>query len=320
MPIQEAPYSPPLLFRSGHIATIYAGLFRRVKGLVQKRERIVLPDADFLDLDWSYSTKETQSVVVLLHGLEGHGQRPYITGSARIFNRAGFDACAVNFRGCSGETNNLFRSYHSGATEDLEAVLNHIINQDKYKRIYIKGFSLGGNLALKYLGEGRIVPKEVKAAIAVSVPCDLHDSLIQLLKPKNVLYAKRFRNHLVAKLWLKHEKFPDQITAEEIRAIQNLKDFDDLYTSKAHGFEDALDYYRQCSSKQFLGNIQIPSLIINAKNDSFLGAQCYPLKEAEANQSLYLSMPVFGGHVGFYGQDNISYTEKAGLNFFEEQG
>ena len=320
MPIQDTPYSPPLLFRNGHIATIYAGLFRRVKGLVQKRERIGLPDGDFLDLDWSYSNKSTQKVVVLLHGLEGHGQRPYITGSARIFNLAGYDACAVNFRGCSGETNKLFRSYHSGATEDLETVLHHVRSLDKYKNIYIKGFSLGGNLTLKYLGEGRKIPKEVRAAIAVSVPCDLHDSLIQLLKPKNVLYARRFRNHLVAKLWLKHEKFPDQITTDEIRAIQNLKDFDDIYTSKAHGFTDALDYYRQCSSRQFLPEIRVPSLIINARNDSFLGALCYPRKEAHDNKSLYLSMPVFGGHVGFYGEDNISYTEKVGLNFIEEQG
>ncbi len=320
MPIQDTPYSPPLLFRNGHIATIYAGLFRRVKGLVQERERIGLPDGDFLDLDWSYSGRETQSVVVLLHGLEGHGQRPYITGSARILNKSGYDACAVNFRGCSGETNDLFRSYHSGATEDLEAVLHHIVNLDKYQNIYIKGFSLGGNLALKFLGEGRKIPQEVKAATAVSVPCDLHDSLIQLLKPKNLLYARRFRNHLVAKLWLKHEKFPDRITSDEIRAVQNLKDFDDIYTSKAHGFKDALDYYKQCSSLQFLPGIRVPTLIINARNDSFLGAQCYPIKEAHENHAIYLNMPVFGGHVGFYGPDNISYTEKEGLNFFKEKG
>ena len=318
MPIKESHYAPPLLFRNGHIATIYAGLFRRVNGVIQKRARITLPDGDFLDLDWSYSQRPTKKVIILLHGLEGHGQRPYITGSALIFNKEGYDACAVNFRGCSGETNSLFRSYHSGATEDLEAVVSHIAAMGKYDEIYIKGFSLGGNMTLKYLGEGKSVPKEVKGAIGVSVPCDLHDSLIQLLKPKNILYAKRFRNHLVAKLWAKHQRFPEQISLEEIKAIKNLKDFDDIYTSKAHGFKDALDYYKRCSSGQFLSGITIPTLIINAKNDSFLGTSCYPEDEARSNTKLYLKMPVYGGHVGFFGPENISYTEKMAVKFFEE--
>ena len=318
MTLHDPPYSPPLLFRNGHIATIYAGLFRRVHGVEQQRERMNLPDGDFMDLDWSYAKDSSDKLVVLLHGLEGHGQRPYITGSAKIFNQHGYDACAVNFRGCSGETNMLFRSYHSGATEDLDAVLNHVVELGKYSHIIIKGFSLGGNMTLKYLGEGRSVPREVKAAVAVSVPCDLHDSLIQLLKPKNVLYAKRFRNHLVAKLWAKHEKFPDLISREDIRAIKNLKDFDDIYTSKAHGFDDALDYYTQCSSKQFLQGINTPTLIINARDDSFLGQACYPIEEVDNNQNLYLEMPAYGGHVGFYEKDNISYTEKLAVKFLGE--
>ena len=314
----EIPYSPPLLFRNGHIATIYAGLFRRVHGVEQQRERMNLPDGDFMDLDWSYSKNASDKLVVLLHGLEGHGQRPYITGSAKIFNQHGYDACAVNFRGCSGETNTLFRSYHSGATEDLDAVLNHVVSLEKYSQIIIKGFSLGGNMTLKYLGEGRSVPKEVKAAVAISVPCDLHDSLIQLLKPKNVLYAKRFRNHLVAKLWAKHEKFPDLISRDEIRAIKNLKDFDDIYTSKAHGFDDAIDYYTRCSSKQFLKGVNTPTLIINARDDSFLGQACYPIEEVDNNENLFMEMPAYGGHVGFYEKDNISYTEKLAVKFLRE--
>ena len=318
MTLHDPPYSPPLLFRNGHIATIYAGLFRRVHGVEQQRERMNLPDGDFMDLDWSYSKNESDKLVVLLHGLEGHGQRPYITGSAKIFNQHGYDACAVNFRGCSGETNTLFRSYHSGATEDLDAVLNHVVSLEKYSQIIIKGFSLGGNMTLKYLGEGRSVPKEVKAAVAISVPCDLHDSLIQLLKPKNVLYAKRFRNHLVAKLWAKHEKFPDLISRDEIRAIKNLKDFDDIYTSKAHGFDDAIDYYTRCSSKQFLKGVNTPTLIINARDDSFLGQACYPIEEVDKNENLFMEMPAYGGHVGFYEKDNISYTEKLAVKFLRE--
>ncbi len=315
MPVLQSPYHPPILFRNGHVATVYAGLFRKVPGLEQKRERLELPDGDFMDLDWSYAGTPTPKVVILLHGLEGHGQRPYITGSAKLYNAAGIDACAVNFRGCSGETNRLYRSYHSGATEDLEAVIHHILETKSYSEIIIKGISLGGNMTLKYLGEGRDIPKEVKAAIAISVPCQLHDSLIQLLKPKNWAYAKRFRNHLVAKLRAKQKRFPELITDTHISEIRNLKDFDDLYTSKAHGFKDALDYYEQCSSRQFLNQIRIPTLIINALDDSFLGKACYPFEEAETNSQLHLRIPKYGGHVGFYGENNVSFSEKMSLEF-----
>ena len=139
-----------------------------------------------------------------------------------------------------------------------------------YSEIYLKGFSLGGNLLLKYLGEGNDVPRELKGAVAVSVPCDLHSSCKQLMSPKNVLYAIRFKGNLLDKLRQKQTLFPEMISDADIKKIKTLKDFDDIYTSRAHNFKDALDYYEQCSSLQFLPNIKVPSLIINAKNDSFL--------------------------------------------------
>jgi len=318
MPLLSSDYRPPFHFRSGHLSTIYSGLFRTVTGLVQERERLELPDGDFMDLDWSFSVNIAKKVVVLLHGLEGHAQRPYITGSAKAFNEAGIDACAVNFRGCSGETNRLFRSYHSGATEDLDAVIQHIVKNKPYSEIYIKGVSLGGNMAMKYLGEERKIPNAVKAAIGISVPCDLYSSLRQLLKTKNLPYSQRFRKHLVAKLILKLPLFPDRISKNDIRNIKNLKDFDDIYTSRAHGFKNALDYYEKCSCKQFLPTIKLPSLIINATNDSFLGEECYPYKEAEDNENIYLETPKFGGHVGFVDNGNTYYSEKRAIKFLED--
>lgn len=318
MPITPSEYNPPLLFKNGHFSTLYSGLVRTIDGVDQERERISLPDGDFLDLDWSYSENPTHTLTILLHGLEGNGQRPYITGSAKHCNLNGGDACAVNFRSCSGEMNKLYRSYHSGATEDLEAVVQHILNLDKYSHIFIKGFSLGGNMALKYLGERNGHPKEIKGAVAVSVPCSLHSSLVQLLRPKNFLYAQRFREHLKAKMRKKQQLFPTKISDQDILNVKTLKDFDDIYTSKAHGFKNAMDYYKQCSSLQFLPNIKIPALIINAKNDSFLGDACYPYKEAKESKSLFLEVPKYGGHVGFYGKQNITYTEERVIKFINE--
>ena len=143
MPIVSPSYHPPLFFRSGQLATIYHGLFRRVSDVNQKRERITLSDGDFLDLDWSSACEPTKKLVVLLHGLEGDAQRPYITGSAKLYNAEGFDVCAVNYRGCSGEPNALYKSYHSGATSDLQEVLNHISKTKNYTHIYLKRFQSG---------------------------------------------------------------------------------------------------------------------------------------------------------------------------------
>lgn len=318
MPLLESNYNPPFLFKNGHFSTIYSGLLRKIVDFQQKRERIDLPDGDFLDLDWSFSSIRSEKVVLLLHGLEGNGQRPYITGSAKTFNEAGIDACALNFRGCSGETNRLFRSYHSGATEDLNAVVRYILETKNYDEIYIKGFSLGGNMALKYVGEGREIPKELKGIIGVSVPCDLYSSLQELLKPKNYLYALRFKNHLVKKLKLKQPLFPYKISNVDIKNINTLKDFDDIYTSKAHGFINALDYYEKCSCLQFLPSVQVPTLIINAQNDSFLGMECYPYREAKNNLHIHLETPKSGGHVGFFDFGNTYYSEKRAIKFLEE--
>ena len=316
MPIISSTYHPPFIFRNGFLSTVYSGLVRKIKNFNQERERITLSDGDFLDLDWSFSEEKTKKLIILLHGLEGNAQRSYITGTAKLFIDNGIDAVCVNFRGCSGEPNLKYRSYHSGATDDLEDVINHIISTKHYSEICIKGVSLGGNLALKYLGERSIIPKQIKAVIGVSVPCSLLGSAKELHRFKNILFHDRFKNYLVNRLKLKQKQFTDILSIEEIKSIKTLTDFDEVYTSKAHGFIDALDYYKKSSCLQFLSNIKTPTLIINALNDSFLSPECYPIKEAKNNANLYLEMPKYGGHVGFYDKKNIYYNEQRALEFF----
>ena len=316
MPIIYSTYHPPFIFRNGFLSTVYSGLVRKIKNFNQERERITLSDGDFLDLDWSFSEEKTKKLIILLHGLEGNAQRSYITGTAKLFIDNGIDAVCVNFRGCSGEPNLKYRSYHSGATDDLEDVINHIISTKHYSEICIKGVSLGGNLALKYLGERSIIPKQIKAVIGVSVPCSLLGSAKELHRFKNILFHDRFKKYLVNRLKLKQKQFTDILSIEEIKSIKTLTDFDEVYTSKAHGFIDALDYYKKSSCLQFLSNIKTPTLIINALNDSFLSPECYPIKEAKNNANLYLEMPKYGGHVGFYDKKNIYYNEQRALEFF----
>ncbi len=314
MPVIESTYKPSYFFKKGFVSTVYSGLVRRIS-LKQVRERITLKDGDFLDLDWSYAAEKSKKLIILLHGLEGHAQRPYVTGAAQLFNNNGIDAVCVNFRGCSGEDNLKYGSYHSGSTDDLEAVISHAISKKKYSEIYLKGFSLGGNIILKYLGERESVPNEIKAAIAISVPCYLYGSAKELHTFKNILFHDRFKKHLVNRLKIKQRNFTKDLSLEEIDSIKTLFDFDNVYTSKAHGFKDALDYYEQCSSLQFLPNIKTPTLIINALNDSFLSPECYPVKEAKNNPNLFLEMPKNGGHVGFVAKNNIYYNEYKALEF-----
>jgi predicted alpha/beta-fold hydrolase len=317
MPIIESAYKPPFLFRNGFVSTVYSGLVRKVNGLKQERERITLADGDFLDLDWSYTKEKTNKVIVMLHGLEGNAQRPYMTGTAKLFNENKVDAVCVNFRGCSGEPNLKYRSYHSGATEDLVDVVSHLMDSKHYSEIYFHGISLGANMVLKYLGERDNVPTQIKGVVAVSVPCDLHGSCKELHAFKNVLYHDRFKKYLVDRLKIKQTQYSDKLSIKEVTSIKTLKDFDNVYTSRAHGFIDALDYYKRCSSLQFLPNIKTPTLIINALNDSFLSAECYPVKEAKANNYLHLEMPQHGGHVGFVQGGSYYYNEKRALEFFE---
>jgi len=315
MPIVQSTYKAPYFFRKGFVSTVYSGLFRSVNGLQQERERIELSDGDFLDLDWSFAKAKTNKLIIVLHGLEGNAQRPYMTGTAKLFTENNIDAVCVNFRGCSGEPNRKYYSYHSGATQDLHEVVQHIIESKHYSEIYIKGFSLGGNVTLKYLGERDNVPSQIKAGIAVSVPCFLKGSALELHTFKNILFHDRFKRYLVERLKLKQKQYPDKLKIEDINSIKTLNDFDNIYTSKAHGFIDAQDYYEKSSSLQFLNNIKTPTLIINALNDSFLSPECYPVKEAKTNSNLHLEMPNYGGHVGFVKLNKFYYNETRALDF-----
>ena len=315
MPIQDSTYKTPYFFKNGFVSTVYSGLFRNVNGVNQERERMTLSDGDFLDLDWSFSNEKTNKLCILLHGLEGDAKRPYMIGTSKLFNQNNIDTVNVNFRGCSGEPNLKYRSYHSGATEDLVDVIQYILSTRDYSDIYIKGFSLGGNMTLKYLGENEQIPSQIKAAVAVSVPCSLYGSCKELHTLKNRPYHDMFKSYLKEKLRQKQKLFPDKISDSDIKAIKTLKDFDDFYTSKAHGFKNAMDYYEKSSSLQYLKNIKIPTLVINALNDSFLSHDCYPVKDAKHNPNLYLEMPKHGGHVGFVGKNNIYYNETKALDF-----
>src|SRR5437764_6729892 len=197
--VPNSTYRCSRLLSNGHLQTLWPSLLRRVNLFAYRRERIETPDGDFLDLDWARNG--SQRLAVLAHGLEGDSKRHYILGMVNALAKRGWDAVAWNARGCSGETNRVLRFTHSGATEDLQAVISHVTSASDYSTITLIGFSLGGNLTLKYLGErGRELDRRIKAAVAFSVPCDLQSSSIKLAKPLNWIYMQRFLAALHTKI------------------------------------------------------------------------------------------------------------------------
>ena len=319
MPIvAPSSYEPPCLLANGHLQTLLPALFRKVRGVAYQRERIATPDGDFLDLDWA--AKDARRLAVIAHGLEGDSTRTYVLGMVKALSRNGWDAVVWNARGCSGEPNRVLRFTHSGATEDLQTVISHLTETRDYDELALIGFSLGGNLTLKYLGDrGRELDSRIKQAVAFSVPCDLRSSSLRLAGPINRIYMRRFLTSLRQKIRAKMKVLPGKIDDRDYGQLRTFKDFDDRYTAPIHGFADAEDYWRQCSCRPVLKNISIPTLLINAGNDPFLAEPCFPIVEAEASPNLHLEMPASGGHVGFisFNHQGEYWSESRAVSFLK---
>jgi len=296
MPVISSTYKPSFLFKNAHFNTVYKTLFFDHPSNYH-RKRIETPDKDFLDLD--FSTVNSSTLVIANHGLEGSSNSKYMWSLINHLNAQNMDAIAVNFRGCSGEDNKQPYAYNSGKTDDITVIIDYILNNYSYKNIVLVGYSMGGNIALKYLGETD-VPTEIKGAITISVPCDLEGCSNTLTHWSNRIYLNSFLKTLKEKTLFKIQKFPNsRLDTTAIVNAKTFEDFDNAVTAPLFGYKNAKDYWTQCSSKQFLPAIKIPTLLINAKDDTFLSKSCFPFKEATKNSKLYLETPKYGGHVGF---------------------
>ncbi|WP_435254793.1 YheT family hydrolase [Tenacibaculum sp. A30] len=288
--------------------------------IVYNRTRVTTWDADFIDLDFSFVG--SKSLVLLIHGLEGSSQSNYMITTSNYLNKKGFDTVCMNLRGCSGEDNLLLETYHSGKTDDVDFIIKYLNKNYSYDEIILIGFSLGGNLTLKYLGEFSDIPSEVKGGVAVSVPVDLTSSQAELNKLKNKIYLNEFLKTMKLKLLKKAEKFPDfKLNKELLFKASKFRHLEKQYTVPVFGFESSEDYWQKASSKPFIPEIKVPTLLINALNDSFLSKECFPTKEAKNMKNFYLLTPNYGGHVGFissFTNTENDWLEKRIAQFIEE--
>lgn len=295
----NAPYRAPAWLPGGHLQTLYASLFIRVAPAAYRRERLELPDGDFLDFDW-VDGRAGAPVVVLFHGLEGGAGSPYARRLMAQVRARGWHGTVAHFRGCSGEDNRLPRAYFAGDSEDVERILRHVKSQHPAAPLYAAGVSLGGNALLKWLGErGESARALVDAAAAVSAPLDLSAAGHALDRGfQRRVYTAHFLLTLKAKALRKAARFPGMLDAEAIAAATTFREFDTLVTARLHGFRDAEDYWRRVSSKPLLKSIALPTLVINARNDPFLPGWALPVA-GNVSSAVTLEQPDTGGHVAF---------------------
>lgn len=278
------------------MATIGTHLMRSSDFNFSGSDYLDTPDGDFLYIETHLTGK--RDAVIILHGLEGSSGRPYVRNMARAAIGLGLDVVALNFRGCGGRMNKKARFYHSGETGDLRFLIDYLKSEKKIENLVGVGFSLGGNVLLKYLGEwGEAKNSGITAALAISVPLNLRTSALRIEKWDNFLYMRRFLRSLKEKVRAKMSLFPQEADWKAGLRAKTFHEFDDSITAPLHGFAGVLDYYEKSSSLPYLSKIKIPTLILNAKNDPFLSQDCFPLLE---NHPPLISLyPSFGGHVGF---------------------
>ena len=317
MPLStDLNYCPAVWLRNGHLNTIYSNLLRSAPKALYKRALIRTLEDDVVVVD--KLTRGYARLVVLCHGLEGSSHSPYMRRMSIMLSRAGFDVICLNFRSCGGVENRRLQMYHSGDTSDLHMILKYF--QYSYETIDLVGFSLGGNVVLKYLGEDEEkVHHKVRYAAVVSVPVDLEGSAYRLAQWDNYLYTRMFLRTLSAKVRRKAEQYPGRVDIDRLSSVRNLIDFDNYFTAPIHGFEDAVDYYSRASARQFIGKIRHRTLLINAGDDPFLSQSCFPVEEAETSDNFHFLMPKYGGHVGFSQSGQWHYHEKHILTFLDDK-
>ncbi|NWA01142.1 hydrolase [Pseudomonas gingeri] len=289
-----------------HLQTLWGPLWRGKIVIERQRERFWLDDGDFLDLDWFGPHEATTPLVLLLHGLTGSSNSPYIVGLQQALANQGWASVALNWRGCSGEPNLLARSYHSGASEDLAATITHLKARRPLAALYAVGYSLGGNVLLKHLGESA-GNSGLQAAVAVSVPFRLDQCADRIGQGFSKVYQAHFMREMLTYIRDKQRRFQHDGRIDGLATLSNLGpltgmrtfwDFDGRVTAPLHGYLDAEDYYRRASSRYFLGAIRTPTLIIQAADDPFVFPHSLP-EPGELAPGTEFELQRKGGHVGF---------------------
>ncbi len=305
----DRSYQPPNpLLRFPHLSTILPALLGSSEQNALVRDSIRLTDGELITVDWLRNGSE--GLLIVLPGLEGHSRRVYMTATAHRLSNAGWDVLLLNHRGTEGGTLTRPRTYHGGAIEDLRDVIDYVCKDHScYAKIAACGFSLGGNITLNYLGNPDIDrPAKLVAGIGISVPCDFTGAA-QVINQglPHLIYGKRFLRELKSRVRRHRSIYEQGIDCNAALKSTTLFEFDDQFTGPLNGFGNAENYYRRVSCLQYILNIEVPTLLVNARNDPLLSDSCFPFEHADQNAYFQIEAPRSGGHVGF--SHNFSFSE-----------
>ena len=314
------PFEPHPLLRNGHAQTLAGWAWPR-------RFRLGSPTADEVRLfevepgvrllarcRW-HENRADRPTLVLVHGLEGSGDSPYMLDVASLAYRAGMSVVRLNQRNCGGTEHLTPTLYHSGMSGDLHAVVSELIENDRLQRIFVAGFSMGGNLALKMVGElGERAPRALLGVCAVSVPLDLGETTRRIARPSNRLYQWSFVRNLRRLVRRKKELYPDLYDVRGLDRVRTVREYDDLYVAPHGGFSDAEDYYARSSAIRFVARIRTPTFVIHAQDDPLVPIEPMRRPEIRGNPWILTSTPLHGGHVAF-----ISHAKQAGRFWAQER-
>lgn len=316
-------FRPHALLRNSHLQTLWPALLRAVPAVEIRRERLELPDGDFVDLGWSGASTPGAPLAVLVHGLTGDFNSKYLRGTAKKLVGLGWRTVMLQLRGAGAESNRLNKSYHQGDTADLRYLLSLLRAREPNTFLALVGWSLGGNITLKAMGE-EADAAPVNCAVASSVPFRLRPCVDVLRQGFARNYQNKMLNALKDQMWRKHAKIPapPQINLERADAAQDFLEWDDAYTAPLNGFADAEDYYARSECAPFIPRIRRPTLIVHSADDPFMDATITPGPDALAPQ-VTLELTERGGHVGFvasgrYGQP-LYWLEQRIADFLQSE-
>lgn len=323
---QIEPFKPGWGIRNRHAQTIAGRFTRNRYGIIFHRRRLQTPDGDFIDLDFpeiaGYLLDESAPLVLLLHGLEGNARKAYACETYYYLAQQGIRSVGMNYRSCSGEMNKKPYSYHAGATGDVNMVYQLLDQWYPGVPKGIIGFSLGANLALKYLGElGENVWSSLKTAVAVSPPFDLQKDSKTMDHGLSKVYSRIFLRAIRRKLIAKSDIIQEMVDLDSILKSTSITELDQIYTAPINGFKDANDYYAQCSSANYIHNITIPTLILRAIDDPLFDPDDIPHESFKNNPFIHSSITPNGGHLGYIEGRPWKYSawaEKQGAKFLSQ--
>ena len=296
MPLVKTSYRAPYHLPGGLIQTVAAGRKHR-PSISMERETLTLSDGDFIDLDWV--SNNNNQLIIVTHGLEGSSRSQYIVDLILECNPNKYDILVWNCRSCSGRMNKLQKLYHHGEIEDISEVVSHVLNTKKYNKLHLAGFSMGGNISIKFLSQNKELAMEITSCAVVSSPCDLRGSSNAMDRPMNFLLRKYFMRNIYKKLAAKEAQFPGSFPMEEFHKLKSWNKFDELFIAPFSGFNSVDEFYYDASANNFIEGVTTPLYLLNAKNDPVLPQSCHPIAQAKKSDNLFLELPRTGGHVYF---------------------